>query len=386
MTTLLLLMVGAVFAVGRLGRGAATRAWSGPLLGLFFLLLFSLQHLFGFTDFFISDEKLYVELGRESSLRSLSDRYLWILINGVVLRHDWAPGGVPLKLLNLPLLAVTVVLLWRIFRRNDRILWLPVVLPYLAYTAIFNLRDIAIHLSTVSFVYLIEHEDRRLHPAALLPLAALYLLRPIMALLMALLYGAVVVFSRLRLLKSARLPRRGWLAMLAVLVVFAAVQQPVVERIQRYQTWVAFITGEGFESRVERRGLQEQYVSGSWTRRMGIAAVRYTATPIPTSLVSRMIAGEPHQWGVLDDLIRFFHQVSYYLLGVFIIIRYKSLIAALRTLDRRGALVLLALFSYLPLYSFYHFGVTHQRSKIPFQIAVFLLAALTHRYRYEAEQ
>ena len=109
---------------------------------------------------------------------------------------------------------------------------------------------------------------------------------------------------------------------------------------------------------------------------MAIAMIRYAATPIPTSVLERALEGGSDLWGLVDDSIRLIHQTIYYGMLVYLLAHWKAALIAIQSLSKYQVALTLALLSYWPIYSFHLYGVTHQRSKIPLQIVVFLLVVL----------
>lgn len=382
MVTLVLLTFLVTVGVSRLTSRQWPLAWIGPLAGLLLLCLFGLEAQLRGRDLFISDENIYLAEGRTADLASLKDRYLWILLNALVLRYDWSLGGLPLKLVGLPLLALLVALLWRLFGR-DRLVWaVPVMLPYMAYTAAFNLRDTAILTATAGSVYLLDGGARRWRGAFVLALGALYLLRPVIALLSAAIWLGILAASGLAGVARGRVPVRALLVVGGSLVVAGALfSRPVLDRVQRYVVWYEYLAGEGFTERALERGLDPAFASGPWENRIAVGAARYVVAPMPTSLLSRILRGGTPQWGLVDDVVRLIHQLAYYAMVAFLVLRWRSWIPALRALSRGQVMMLAALVLYLPLYSAYHFGAGHQRIKIPFQLAVMLFAIAVHRAR-----
>lgn len=382
MVTLVLLTFLAAVSISRLAPSQRIMAWLGPLAGLLFLCLFGLESVLRGTELFISDENIYLREGRGADLTSLLDRHLWILLNAAVLRFDWSLFGLPLKLISLPLLALLTTFLWRIFDRDRLVWWIPLLLPYMAYTATFNLRDTAILTATAGTVFLLDGTGRYRRPFFVLALAALYLLRPPIAVLSAAVWLAILVASGLRRIAKGRIPLKA-IAVVggALLVVAVLFSGPMLDRAHRYYVWYEYAVGEGFAERALDRGLESGFASASWGNRVVVGAGRYVLAPIPTSLMMRILRGGSAQWGLVDDLIRLIQQLSYYAIIAFLIVRWRSWVPALKSLSRGQVMLLAALVLYLPVYSIYHFGLGHQRIKIPFQLAVFLFAIVVHRAR-----
>jgi len=382
MLTLLVVLCAVAVCVRRLAPRHPAAPWLGALVGFTLFLSFSFETLLRDRPLFLSDELFYLTEGRQADLTAPRDRYLWILLNGLILRFDWAVNGLPLKLVSLPLLALTTTLLWRMFGR-DRLVWLiPVVMPYVAYTAIFNFRDTAILTATVGCVFLLDSRAGLSRLWFIPTLVALYLLRPGIALVSAVTWLVVVIAWRLPRLVRGRVPARS-IAVLGGGVLLAGVVffEPVLDRIQRYEVWSEYALGRGYAERALERGVEPTFVVGPLPRTVVVSAGRYTLAPIPTSLVERLAQGGSAQWGLVDDFVRLLHQLTFYGILLFLFVRWRYWSSALRSLERGQVMIFAALSLYLPIYAVYHFGLSHQRVKIPFQLAVALFALVVHRTR-----
>lgn len=382
MLTLLVVLFAVAVCVRRLAPRHPAVPWLGALVGFTLFLLFSSETLLRDRPLFLSDELFYLAEGRQADLTVPRDRYLWILLNALVLRFDWPISGLPLKLVNLPLLALTMTLLWRMFGR-DRLIWLiPVVMPYVAYTAIFNFRDTAILTATVGCVFFLDSRSGLSRLWFIPTLVALYLLRPGIALVSAVTWVAVVVAWRLPRLVRGRIPARSVAVLgggvLAASVVFI---EPVLDRLERYEAWSEYALGPGYAERALERGVEPTYVAGPLTSTLVVSAGRYALAPVPTSLADRLLRGGSAPWGLVDDFVRLLHQLTVYGILLFLVVRWRYWAAAIRSLERGQVMIFAALSLYLPIYSVYHFGLSHQRVKIPFQLAVALFALVVHRTR-----
>ena len=134
---------------------------TSPLLVFFISLL--LLSLFSFEcslrgiEFFASDEVVYINAASDK-LPSSPDRFLWYFINDLIINHDISFNGFALKLINIPIAASFLMVLWLIFK-DKRIFLIPVILPYFAYIATKNLRDIPIFLFTALTILLFHHRN-----------------------------------------------------------------------------------------------------------------------------------------------------------------------------------------------------------------------------------
>ena len=135
-----------------------------------------------------------------------------------------------------------------------------------------------------------------------------------------------------------------------------------------------------FVDRIERTG-----ATGDIIIDLPISMLKYTFSPLPTSLIQRIISGGDSQWSLTDDIARFINQCGYYLLLGYLAIHYKFLKSILFSFNNIQLSIILILFSYMPIYSFYLYGVMHQRLRLPFQVMIFLFAIKIYEYRKNKE-
>ena len=159
---------------------------------------------------------------------------------------------------------------------------------------------------------------------------------------------------------------------------------PVVRHsIVKHYNWFIYTTfGEGYEMKVEKRVQNDpQYASGNRVKDFCVASVRYAVAPIPTSIFVRILEGGSEAWGVVDDIIRFLNQIGYYVLSGYLIINARNIWPAFHKMSVSGRAFILYLLTYWPIYSYHLYGKSHQRLKLPLQIAILLIAIGVSRYK-----
>lgn len=347
------------------------------LLSLLFLTLFSLEYSLGRVDYFNSDELYYLE-GEHQFPNSIS-RFLWLFLNYIVLNYDIDLNGIMLKLVNIPISVGFLFVLWLIFNKQKKIFYLPLLLPYFCYVATLNLRDMAILLFTALTVYLIHHHRVSHNLYGLLSATALFLLRPFVAFLVILITGWQKVYGLFRRQLYRGIIKRGSLhkvlVFALVLIMFLPVAFPKInQQVDSYYSWFLFTTGEGQASHIE--SVSAGYATGSRIQDFLVSSVRYVVTPFPHSLLERVLMGGSDIWGIVDDIIRLWNQIGYYVILALLVFNIKYIPAVLKSLTRAQTALVVSLLMYWPIYSFHLYGAVHQRLKIPFQIALFLLMLL----------
>jgi len=350
-------------------------------ISLCLFILFSIESSFGQLAYFESDEQKYIDiaLGRIWEAPSGLDRYLWILLNRLILNYDIYIDGIPLKLINIPFAALLIMVLWRIFK-DKRIFLIPVILPYLAILSIKNLRDIPIFLLSALSVYLFHHPKPIKIILSIICLLMLILLRSFAAIIVAVILLSQILFLHLKKhkkIKISKILRQKTI----ILIIFFLMGLPLLGQwISKINTdlykYFNYVTGgEGYELILQKRvNNDSRYVSGNKFRDLTVAHIRYAVTPIPSSVWVRLINGGSKYWGLLDDIILFANQTMLYILFGYLIINIRKIWPAFRQTSSSGRAIIYSFLSYWPIYSISLYGITHLRLKMPFQIVIFLIA------------
>ena len=108
--------------------------------------LASLEILGGSVEPLKSDELFYIDIASTKNIGELwgTQRALWHAINYWVLNYDIGLNGLALKIVNIPLFALFVLYIFKIFDRRRHLWLLPLFLPYTLWVSTFNFRDIPI--------------------------------------------------------------------------------------------------------------------------------------------------------------------------------------------------------------------------------------------------
>lgn len=352
---------------------------TGPLPSISYLLPLLVFYFFlidvkaGNTEYFISDELVYLEQ-QYINIKGFINRAIWYGINLFEVKFDLLPY-ISLKLINIPLLFIFIYSLWFIFDKNNKIFLLVILLPYINIVATKNLRDILIYLSTLMVAYLFYQERRLL---VIIPVIFLLFLRPFVVIYIFILILSIDIFISfykvLRFKSSCmkmdlkKVYRILGFAIAIILILYFF--YPTIEnRVEGYYYRIKVYTGEQHYQRIEKLDAIE---TGSKAKNYLIAAARYTFAPIPTSIFNRFMEGGSES-GVLDDLIRVLNQTFYYFIFIYVLFNMRWLIKVFLGYTKMQKLTILSFLMYMPIYSFYRFGIGHQRVKLPFQIAIFIL-------------
>jgi len=376
--TLLLLLAGTSIILGIKSRYVKP-AWSifFFLISILIFLTWLVEYNFlGNIDFFVSDEIKYVEWG-ESFIWSdfFSDRGLWGAINHWLLKLDVSTGDYGLKIINIFFMYFTLVLLTKVYLEKRIFITAMIFLPYIFVIAIHNLRDTLILLLFTSCVYSLTKEKKALI-YGFISLFLLLFLRPIFVGIAVLIILINLFWIFLISLSKGRFKLRLTMSVILILLLLGPIAYSKLEFAMNRATLNIEEGGKRLE-RMEEQG----YATGNRLRDLVVAGSRYVLTPIPLSTLQRLFAGGSEDWGVLDDMIRVWNQSGYYLLLIYILFRWKTAVSVIRKMTAPQLSVIMSLFIYMPIYSLHLYGVCHQRLKLPFQLAVMIIAVLVWQYR-----
>jgi hypothetical protein len=370
----LLLLLALITFIVAIKSGYVYLKWSilffGLMLFLFALWLFEYSTL-GNIEFFVSDEVNYFEGGTSFKwLDFLEDRGLWYFINYWLLQVDIPTGGYALKLINIFFLYFLLVLLSSIFSDQRILLGTILFLPYTMMSALYNLRDTLILLVLVSSVFCLTTKRQLLLPGVL-SLILLFFLRPIFAGLAVLIIVTVLFLQFIKGLIKFKISLKRFAILTMILLIILPTAITKLDKAM-YVFTVYVETGGARLERVEAQG----YATGNRPRDFIVAAARYGLAPLPTSLFVRTTIGGSDDWGILNDIVRMLNQFGYYILLIYAILKWKTIITVLKKMTASQIAVLMSLFMYLPIYSVHLYGACHQRLKLPFQLLVLILVAL----------
>ncbi len=341
------------------------------VLSLFFLTILG----FSYTEvgFFKSDEIYYVDTAFNGLLPG-PDRYLWHLINYFIVHVDIYLTGVPLKLINIPISVFTLLLLWKVFDKNYNVFYLPLFLPYYTFLSVFNLRDHLIILLSIAAVMAFFSSSLKGRLVFIATIIALFFLRSFSSAIIFIMLFVYIFFVWMGRLFHRRM-NYNYFFVIAISIVIVLLFYPLIfDKFDVYYKWYVHTATVGADDHIQR--VSGGISTGNRIVDFGISLVRYIVTPLPTSLISRLLQGGSPIWGWFDDVVRIFNQCGYYFLLLYLLINLKVLFRSLKAAAAEKIVIFLLLMSYWPIYSFHLYGSTHQRLKIPFQIAIFLMFLL----------
>lgn len=349
------------------------------------LVFFYSEHIISGLPLFYSDEITYMSSSTSVSL--FMDRFLWYFINNLMLEYDVTFNGFMLKMVNIPVAAGFLFVLWHIFK-NKKIFLLPIILPYFSFTATKNLRDIPILFLSILSIFMFYNRKSLYSIIGFICLGLLFLLRPFavgVIIIIMLSQMGYQIGKRMIKLKIYKVYIKKIIVLAIIILFLAPVVGPYIKITieKNINSFFYSVTGDGQDERAESRVQNDpRYASGNIFKDFIVACIRYVLTPIPTSIITRAISGGS-EWGVVDDLLMICNQIIYYMLLAFLITHARFIPKIISKMNSGQKVIILYLLSYLPIYSFFLYGVSHQRLKIPFQVAVllFVLLILGHKKR-----
>lgn len=349
-------------------------------LAIFIFTLKLFEYVFGQIDFFISDEIYYFEEATYNFFEvNDKERYLWLLLNYIFKNFDFF-GEFGIKLINIPIGLFALVALNRAYGINISPVSYVLFLPYLLVTFTFNLRDNLILLFSILLFISLDKVSIKNIWAVLLLSIGLAFTRPLFILLILSIFLFVkVMFSENN---SSGKRSKGKLILLSAIFIgigFFLIGQFLQEIVVKYYINLELMVNNNFENKTDEIGYQ---LSGNIFKDLANSLFRFILAPLPHSLFKRLFE-EITIWGITDEIVRIIHQSIYFFLLFYLIYNLKSFIVILKRMDHKRLMVTLFLLSQALIYSIYQLGGTHQRTKIPFQLAIFILCYLINNYKKE---
>ena len=330
----------------------------------FSLLCFVLQ-VYEYQTFstllYKTDEQTYIDLASKD-IDDLA-RSLWILINKYFFYIELTSNYYIMKMVNIPILMLFAYYFYLILDSKKYSLLLVIFVPYLFIMSVSNLRDLTILFSIVSFFYFLKQKS---YITSLFLFVLLLFLRPLMAIL-AIFSLLIVLFFTFKLKMRSKV-----LYLIFSLVFFVFSYVLMKDYIISYFNYYSYLYDNSGD--VGARGI---IASGFSIKDFSHAILTYIATPMPHSLLKRIASGGSDIWGITDDVFRVIGQIIYYLMiisvVVIIVIKPKESFKKIKLVSVELKAFILTLLLYAPVYAIHLSGITHQRLKVPFQIAVFII-------------
>lgn len=306
-------------------------------------------------NYFNSDELIYLNNNglTEASMR---DRKLWFIINQVVNSFDTF-NGAAIKLFNISILLFINIFLYLIFRVKIIMLF-PIFVPYSMYLATMNLRDLLVLFFIIFTTYFLTNKSKVMTSFALIGIVSLFYLRPFMGLLILACYLLLFLGDRVLKGKSSTKLLSAIFGVLVLCLVYILAQG----KIETYLNTIQHIVESG-----------ERDLS---LRHLIISIVTYIFTPIPSSMLERVIDGGSLTYGLTDDVFRTVNQFFYYFMIIYLVMHLKVVLSVVINATMRVKLLFFVLGMHAPIYAFYFGGGGHSRIKIPFILLIFILCVL----------
>lgn len=326
-----------------------------------------IEYYSGNIDFLISDEVWYWMASSDISTIYDNQRLLWNYINYFLFTYD-INGNWAVKLINIPIGVSLILTLNKYFNSVIAPEKYIYFLPYILITFTLNLRDNFILLVCIMLIDAITNPSPKKMPLMIGLLFMLYFLRPLFIVLVLVITLFIKYIPQTFKLFSKYNKLSNMLVIISIVTLSVVWYDNLYSLFQRYYLHIQYSFGEGYEKTADLIGYQ---TSSNIKKDFFVNSLRYIIAPIPISLINRLTQGAS-VWGYVDELIRILHQTIYYYLMIYVLVNVKLLFKSILSLTKLQTSILAFFLAHLPIYSFYLFGATHQRTKIPFQIAVFI--------------
>jgi len=336
------------------------------------LVFFIFEVGLGNVDYYISDGFQYIN-NPEDWITDI-DRATWGYINYFEKYYD-VFGVYFAKFINIPLILIFNKLLQNLFQRNLWNINIILFLPYYFYLGISNLRDVLIMIVLLLVISNFNKKEQKHKILTFVFLLTLYTLRP---------FIAVITLIVLSYYWSKRRMNKNYLSKafyLSLAFGFIFLCYLVFQsRISQYTYNLQYYLSEGLSDRVIGRDAEQLGDPTSplfWVK----AHLRYIFTPMPHSLAINLLEHSSDlKYGLTSRVLRIINQLIYFGFIIYIFINFKKILKVLRTLSIPMKSFLLVCFTYMPIYSIFHFGGVHQRTKLPFQVCIIIIGCLIYKF------
>ena len=360
------------------------RELTGPVLllmfiSLGFITLFSFEFALGRVEFFNSDEITYTinrNVFQDTSLEKT--RALWFYLHDFIY---WIDGeyGVANKLIALPFLVILLVIIYKSFDRESIAIYPLFLSPYIIYMSTTALRDVVI--ITLSFYVIYNFAFNRYKSAHGLLFLAISLLglsslRPFTLILIFLsLFTAYIVLRRsLTLFERATyfVTISGFSAITASLMLDDLTNY-------RYRLDVTLFSDNEFNLKSENVTYSPFNVF--WF------TLKYLITPLPSSLMERLLDGGHLIYGITDDFVRMVHQTIYFAALIYIFINLKLFVTkslyGYKFLSNQANMfyrvLLVFTCSWAMIYTLFTEGGAHSRVKVVVTLFIVISSLLLYK-------
>lgn len=330
---------------------------------LFFNLLYLLDYGIGNVSLYVSDEAVFQRAGVGLDELAVKDRILWIKLNQIV-RFPLSEFDFSGKYIGFIFLPIYVYSLISVVRDKRFLLFFPMFFPFIFYCFQLNLRDSAILSLTLLFFSGLKSSKKT---AKLLQLAislgGMLYLRPFMAivLIMSYFFSYFIAYA----LNGGIFKANSILKILIFFVLSSVVLYflGIPDVFERYYLRVLYLSEEGVQT-------LDGKIMAPDINFIIYSFFRFIFTPIPVSLVERLITDGFTEWGWVHDISRIISQFFYFLFSIAIFLVFcfspKRFFSALKEIfvsPTVSGLLICSLFVAL-VYGFYYGGGGHSRTKI----------------------
>jgi hypothetical protein len=346
------------------------------------LASFLTEFYLGRVEFLISDGFRYYNKPEEWIVDI--DRALWGYMNYFVKYIDIG-GDFFIKIINIPILLIALYLLKSVFSIVKSPFWFVLACPSLLYLSVSNLRDVLIWVLAFLVFKTFFKKTGLGFIAFTIAAVLLYMLRPFMlvtALISIFIYEIIFVDKKLMINRYALLLRR--VSVLIAFCIVGVLVYPLIKpKLESYLYNGTWLLESGYANIAKQKGVGDLIDSSNIPKALGFAVIRYVMTPQPDSIVRRWVSSEYEGsvYGFSSEAVRFLNQLVYYFLLIYLLINFRTVFSSFSGMNSTQKSLLTWMFLFMPIYAFVHFGGSHQRLKLPFQMMVFILAVYSYNYK-----
>jgi hypothetical protein len=336
--------------------------------------LYVFEFHIGNINYFISDETVFMGAEGAHQLTEIAknERILWFEFLSFTSMGDFT-GGLFSKLSSLIFIPLLLLFIKKLNKDSDYIYYVFCFCPYLLFVSQTALRDILILTLVLGLFYFLCNKNlfsfNKLITIVILSLC-LFMLRPFYLFTIIFVYYLVTFFYKISNENIFEKIKTLIGTIFIVLISLVLIYISFGDKIDQYIRSITYI----FENGISLDDSKSDVKPALNFSYFMYSLARYITTPIPSSLVGRILM-EPTEFGYVDDVIRLINQSLLYVMYTYIIINIHLLSRVFQSIMLNKYTACFTIFTIFNsiIYSLYYAGGGHSRLKLLYFIFIFLI-------------
>lgn len=356
------------------------------LINLFIILFLFFLHMLEITllerALFVNDELTFL---RVDTLNLISKRtFIFDFINFWMNSIDFSFNGFILKLINIPVLLLVIVNLYRITKNIKIVKYFPIGLPALYHISFYDLRDTLILLFAILLIDSLVAEKKKINKIIVYSI----LLFGFRRFFVFIIFIAYIIHVLIKKMKSPnKLKKAINITLILIFVFLATFLFTKTSFFKSNYEYYSFLK-ENVEKRANEVLLNNVNIEETDTSKMYfVGFLRQVFSPLPSSLIKRLLQGSySRDWLITYDILRIIQISFFYFVLFYLVLKIKKLKYYISNLGSFEIVFFLMSIGSAIIYTFYRFGASHIRNKMYLHIAFYILFFTIKKMKNEKEE